>query len=251
MTERRGKVKVRVMAAIESAGAAGIGRVAVAAATGLTLRQVSNAADYLKAAGLIRCTGLGPTSVYVATRSMGAACAALPAPARRVQIRFGAFARRQTPEERAADRALIDATCEHLIVLDGKGNVEVFHGGYSDWHEKDVQRRRAADREEAEAKARREQAERARQEAADRKKKQVAKTSGPSTNALARMKTEQIEEKIEKIENRIRAIDAELNDPATWRDQAKGNRLGEERQKLAGELEPLEFEWARRAEEEG
>ncbi|MFN9974807.1 MAG: ATP-binding cassette domain-containing protein, partial [Phycisphaerae bacterium] len=75
------------------------------------------------------------------------------------------------------DRALIDATCEHLIVLDGKGNVEVFHGGYSEWHEKDVQRKRAADREEAEAKARRDQAERARKEAEERKK---AKPVAPS-----------------------------------------------------------------------
>ncbi len=145
------------------------------------------------------------------------------------------------------DRALIDATCEHLIVLDGKGNVEVFHGGYSEWHEKDVQRKRAADREEAEAKARRDQAERARKEAEERKK---AKPVAPSNNALARLRTEQLEEKIEKIETRMRAIDKELNDPATWRDQAKSHRLGEERHRLAAELEPLEFEWARRAEDQ-
>jgi hypothetical protein len=34
-----------------------------------------------------------------------------------------------------------------------------------------------------------------------------------------------------------------------WRDAKKGNQLSDERAKLAEELEPLEFEWARRAEE--
>src|SRR5690606_4245416 len=31
------------------------------------------------------------------------------------------------------DRALIDATCDHLIALDGRGSAEVFHGNYSAW----------------------------------------------------------------------------------------------------------------------
>ena len=32
------------------------------------------------------------------------------------------------------DRALIDATCEHLLVFDGVGGVEIYHGNYSQWH---------------------------------------------------------------------------------------------------------------------
>lgn len=72
---------------------------------------------------------------------------------------------------------------------------------------------------------------------------------GPSTNALARLSTEQVEQRIEKIQTRIRAIDEEMADPDVWRNAKKANTLGEERKKLAEELEPLEFEWARRAEE--
>ena len=63
------------------------------------------------------------------------------------------------------------------------------------------------------------------------------------------MKTDQLEKRIEEIETRLRAIDQDLADPDTWRDQARSNRLSKEREKLAGELEPLEFEWARRAED--
>ena len=57
------------------------------------------------------------------------------------------------------------------------------------------------------------------------------------------------EQRIEKIETRLREIDGKLQDPDVWRDAKKGNQLSDERAKLAEELEPLEFEWARRAEE--
>src|ERR1043166_935143 len=40
------------------------------------------------------------------------------------------------------DRALIDATCNHLLVLDGRGECEVFHGNYTQWHGKHIARQR-------------------------------------------------------------------------------------------------------------
>ena len=40
------------------------------------------------------------------------------------------------------DRAIIDATCDHLLVLDGEGGAEVFLGNYTEWHEREVSRRR-------------------------------------------------------------------------------------------------------------
>jgi ATP-binding cassette subfamily F protein 3 len=144
------------------------------------------------------------------------------------------------------DRALIDATCEHLLVLDGKGSVEVFHGNYSEWHEKHTTRVREEAAAEAEAKRRREDAERSRKAAEEAKKKRAAAKSGPSVNALSRMKTEQIEERIGKIEARIKEIDSQCADPAVWRDGRKSAALGEERKKLLEELEPLEFEWSQR-----
>lgn len=149
------------------------------------------------------------------------------------------------------DRALIDGTCDHLLVLDGAGNVEIFHGSYSEWHEKDVQRKRERDRAAIDEKNRREEAERQRKQAEDRRKNQkpAAKSSGPSANSLARMRTDQIEEKIESLQRRIKEIDGLMGDPEVWRDHAKATRLTEERTAAMQQLEPLEFEWARRAAE--
>ncbi len=156
------------------------------------------------------------------------------------------------------DRALIDATCEHLIVLDGHGGAEVFHGNYSEWAEKERQRKRQESARAAEEQARRDEQDRKRREAEERKKAEAARQSrpaprtngsNPSANALARMKTEQIEARIEKIETRIKQIDAELSDPDVWRSQVKGESLSNERNALAAEMEPLEFEWSRRANE--
>lgn len=145
------------------------------------------------------------------------------------------------------DRALIDATCDHLMILDGNGNVEVFLGGYTDWHEKHTAREQEAAKAEAEEKRKREDRERQQRAAEESRKKQKPK-SGPSANALERLRTEQIEERIQKIEARIRAIDASLADPDVWRDHAKATKFGDERRKLQEELEPLEFEWMRRSE---
>ncbi|MBN8645394.1 MAG: ABC-F family ATP-binding cassette domain-containing protein [Planctomycetes bacterium] len=173
------------------------------------------------------------------------------------------------------DRAFIDACCNRLLVLDGKGNCEVFTGNYSAWHEREEARRKAAADAEAQAKRQRERDEQDRkrreteQKAAQASKatntppgkqggKQGAgpggKTAGKqgpsstSTNALERLKTEQLEEKIQKIESRIRAIDASMSDPDVYRDNRKMSQLGDERSKLVADLEPLEFEWMRRAE---
>lgn len=146
------------------------------------------------------------------------------------------------------DRALIDGTCDHLLVLDGEGNVETFVGNYTDWHARDVARRRERDSQASDDKRRREEQERARRAAEEAKKKQAAAApSGRnSINGLARMKTEQLEARIEKIETRIREIDAAFADPDTFSNSAKCNKLGNERRRLMEELEPLEFEWSQR-----
>ncbi len=148
------------------------------------------------------------------------------------------------------DRALIDATCDHLLVLDGKGGAEIFMGGYTEWHQKDVERRRRAERAVDDEKNKREAAERQKKAAADAKAKEKAKAPSQSSNGLGRLKTDQLEQRIEKIQSRIREIDLAMGDPDVWRNAQKANSLTGERKKIAEELEPLEFEWARRAEEE-
>jgi ATP-binding cassette, subfamily F, member 3 len=144
------------------------------------------------------------------------------------------------------DRALIDATCDHLLVLDGKGHVETFVGNYTDWHERETIRQKDRDAEEARERKRREGQDKARR-AVEENKKQQQRAEAPSANSLSRMKLEQLESKIEKIQTRIREIDAAFSNPDVYQNQGKCNKLGAERQKLLTELEPLEFEWMSRA----
>lgn len=161
------------------------------------------------------------------------------------------------------DRALLDGTCDHLVVLDGTGGAEIILGNYSAWHERDTARKSAATQAENAAKEKREADERRKRENA------AAQNAKPSTNRasenshskqkpggpaadqlskLARLKTEELEKRIEQVETKMRTIDASLEDPDVWRDHAKLERLHADRAKLAADLEPLEFEWARRAE---
>jgi ATP-binding cassette subfamily F protein 3 len=177
------------------------------------------------------------------------------------------------------DRALIDATCDHLIVLDGEGNAEVFLGNYTEWHDKKVAREKETARAEAEAKARRDDQAKKQREAEERKKQDAAKAQqtksfnkgggsggggsggggsggggsgggggGPSLSALERMSTDKLEQKIEQLETKLRQLDVELANPDTWRDHNKMTKLTDQRNAAAAELEPLEFEWSRRAE---
>jgi len=146
------------------------------------------------------------------------------------------------------DRALIDATCENLLVFDGAGNVEVFTGNYSEWHAKDVERKSSKARTENAERERREQSEKARRAAEEAKKAPVAtaaKSNGVK-NPLARVATDEIEKRIETINGKIKAIDDKMGQPDVWADTRKCHQLGEERARLATELEPLEFEWMNR-----
>lgn len=155
------------------------------------------------------------------------------------------------------DRALIDATCDHLLIFDGQGNVSTFTGNYTQWHEKQDELKKQRAEAESESKRRRDDAERQRRQAEEQKAKAAqqqkqqqaaSKSQNKSNNALARMKTEQIEQKIATIESRIKQIDQQLADADVWRDPRKCQQLGDERQKLAQELEPLEFEYLSRME---
>ncbi len=144
------------------------------------------------------------------------------------------------------DRAFLDATCEHVLALDGNGNAEVVHGNYTDWHEREVARRRERAAEEGERKRREEQRERDKRKA-EEEKRQASAAKGPSVNALSRLKTEQLESRIEKIQARVKEIDGLFMDPDVYGNSGKAQKLGAERQKLLEELEPLEFEWSQRA----
>ncbi|MEC9372752.1 MAG: ATP-binding cassette domain-containing protein [Planctomycetota bacterium] len=151
------------------------------------------------------------------------------------------------------DRALIDAACDHLLVLDGEGNAEIFIGNYTQWRDRETTReqsRKAEEDERKRAEQEREKQKRAQEEKA--KRDEQAKAEAPKKSnkqrLLERMSTEQIESRIEEVEGRIKAIDQEMLSPDVWKNAAKAQRLGDERAKLMEELAPLEFEWSCRAE---
>jgi len=158
------------------------------------------------------------------------------------------------------DRALIDATCDHLLILDGKGGVEAFTGNYSEWNEKHQAKLKLAAAGAAEEKARvaeqdkrRKQQEAVKAEAAKareqakpvEKAKPAEKVKKPS-NPLSSWSVERLDERIKQIEARIKQIDVEMGSADVWRDPARCDKLGAERTRLAAELEPLEYEYLAR-----
>ncbi len=122
------------------------------------------------------------------------------------------------------DRALIDAVCDHLIVLDGEGGATVFPGGYTEWTEREA---KAAEPVPA-----------AKPAAAPRERA----PSGPSKRRpYSWMSVEQLEGKIEALEGKIREVDEALS--GAYSDVDRYRSLSEERGRLAGELAGYEEEW--------
>ncbi len=129
------------------------------------------------------------------------------------------------------DRALLEATCDRLLVFDGAGSVRLFHGRYSQWAER--QSRPPESPVPAEATKRRPAV------GAARSRKKSSSAVSLST----------LEQQIEQLEMRITQIDRLLLDPAVYTDGARCRTLQTERAAARTQLEPLETEWARRADE--
>jgi ATP-binding cassette, subfamily F, member 3 len=170
------------------------------------------------------------------------------------------------------DRAIIDATCDHLLILDGEGGARMFLGGYSEWKEKEDAQNRAASQRATDDRDRKDREERKRREADERKAREARESavaasnqgktantnappkagrpsrSGSKNPRLANLATDALEQKIATVEARLKAIDDELAFPETWKNHAHAQSLSQERQSLAKELTPLEEEWLRRAE---
>ncbi len=145
------------------------------------------------------------------------------------------------------DRALLQSTCEKLIVLsaDGRGGVRVFPGNYAEWakREHDAAIQRAAQNNASNS-----------SNSKGRTKTQAAKAVKPAAAAKPTMKSSamslaKLEAMIEQLQEKIAAIDRQMLEPEVFTDGAKCKQLQIERSHLERELEPLEEEWARRAEE--
>lgn len=183
------------------------------------------------------------------------------------------------------DRALIDETCDHLIVLDGHGNATVFVGNYTEWHRKQGQIQadrakqaagRAPDRKAATAAAPPD-VTRARVEAAEAESKWAApapsqhkQRSGKDTSrggsnnhdrgnrsdgkekpggkGLGWMPMERLEKEIERLGKAIKEADSSLEREDVYRDAERCRKVLAERDDLTADLQRHEAEWMRRAD---
>jgi len=135
------------------------------------------------------------------------------------------------------DRALIDATCDRMLVFDGRGGVRVFLGNYSEWRAKELAASGGALPTPVKATTSAVSAVTTTPKPAEAKRK----------SRFSWMKLEQIEERLHELETDVAALDERLAEPATWTDPALSQRLGEARSRLQAELEELEGEWLERA----
>ena len=139
------------------------------------------------------------------------------------------------------DRALLAATCDRLIVMDGHGNVSLFDGTYDEWEAK-----RAAD---------------ARAAATPKESQRRAPTPAPAAkpspkpaepkgkrSPLDNKSAEELESAIARMNARKTAIDEDLVSPALARDRAKLDRLLKEREQLEKDLAGHEEAWLRKAD---
>ncbi|MBC7835333.1 MAG: ABC-F family ATP-binding cassette domain-containing protein [Phycisphaerales bacterium] len=184
------------------------------------------------------------------------------------------------------DRALIDATCDHLIILDGHGNAVVFNGTYSEWHQKQIDDKAAATREAADTERRRNDALRKKARELERSSKpQPAAPSAPpprqpmasasvgkaqtankrrpvgrgqpaskgqpnekAKGGLSWMPMDRLEVEIERVASRLGAVEELLAKEEVYRDQQRFDGLLKEQSALTVEQQRFEEEWLRRAE---
>jgi ATP-binding cassette, subfamily F, member 3 len=142
------------------------------------------------------------------------------------------------------DRMLLQDTCEKLIVFSSErqGDVKVFPGDYAEWSRRERAKLRQATAVQISPKAKAQTI--AKPQASNRGPAKPAKLTGLAVLSMAKL-----ESNIEQVQGKIANIDRLMLDPAVLSDGQKNRSLQIERSHLELELEPLEKEWARRAEE--
>jgi ATP-binding cassette subfamily F protein 3 len=144
------------------------------------------------------------------------------------------------------DRALLEATCDRLVVFDGDGTVTEFPGRYSEWQARQERLDAAAARG---GESRPRPADRAATKSPNLPSKRARRSGdSPSADGLESLPMRELEKRIEATEQRIREIDEELMRPSVHADGRRTRELSASRDLAAAELEPLEFEWSRRAD---
>jgi len=134
------------------------------------------------------------------------------------------------------DRALIDAVCDHLVILDGHGNTEIFAGTYTEWRiqnqqQPELQKPKPTPKQSSPP----EQAPKPVQQQSIKKSK------------FSWMPLDQIEERMTDLEIKLKNLDAQLSDTDIWKDIDHANKVTTERDSCKAELDDLEEEWIRKS----
>ncbi|MBY0262877.1 MAG: hypothetical protein K2Q20_11065, partial [Phycisphaerales bacterium] len=150
------------------------------------------------------------------------------------------------------DRAFIDATCQHLIILDGHGGATVFHGNYTEWHAKQLSMAAQKKREEDEKSKRRQPTpapQAAKPKAAEAPKPEPAKGKKERAKTkLSWMPDERLEAEITALAAKVKSMDDQLASEEVYRDGKKFQALMKEREQAGTELAKFEEEWMARSE---
>ncbi|MEQ9207085.1 MAG: ABC-F family ATP-binding cassette domain-containing protein [Phycisphaerales bacterium] len=140
------------------------------------------------------------------------------------------------------DRALIDAVCDHLIILDGKGNTEIFAGTYSEWQiqNQTLTKPQQSSQQQPKPSPTKEPTIETRIESP--KQQPTIKKS-----KFSWMPINQIEERMTDLEIKLKNLDAQLNDADIWKDIEHANKVTTDRDECRSELDELEEEWIRKS----
>jgi len=145
------------------------------------------------------------------------------------------------------DRALLEAVCERLVILDGHGKATIFEGRYSEYLAKYPPR--ATERVKELASTAKAPAKPAAKSGGNADRSKSDRTSAPSgKNPLAKLAVEELEKRIESIETQLTMLDRDLSSPSIYANAARIKELNAQRARLAAELLPIEAEWTRRAD---
>jgi len=129
------------------------------------------------------------------------------------------------------DRALIDAVCDHILVLDGEGGAEIFPGTYTEWKQSKEVSRVQTRKQTPTAPAQR------------TPPKIASKETQETKSRFSWMSIDKIESRMSELEIELRRVDAELGDADVWTDYERANGLTDKRDGLKAELDELESEW--------
>ncbi len=149
------------------------------------------------------------------------------------------------------DRALLTATCDQILSLDGEGKWRLFQGTYAEFDAQRLASEATPAAKEAVVVKSAPIAKPIPKQASERKKDAVLARVRTSTgrNPLSSFPLAELESRVQTISAKLAAIDAKLGDPQVYADRKQTNALLDERTTVESQKSRLEEEWLRRSDE--